>query len=625
MRSGLFLAVVVVLSACPTTSTPDGGAPSDGKTLTLTGRVCTTAPDFGSFTTRVFVLLDQRALMCRINPPGASTDLSGFCPSLTGLSPTRNEVLTQFFQQLAPQNVSVALIPYSARFDEMWPSRFNGGFTAQPDSTLTAQLSQLHLSLGDELSDLQGALEFVAGAIESDAQRLTFTTVDQVSRTKFVVIIISAGPPAPRCNSNDTRPKYADDLDPSGEWPDSHPICNDPAAQQRLPFLRPGQSRNQDSTLLAPVFAMREALGRLRIGDLRVHTVQLTDVEALVACGAPCAQLLGRKLRNGVDVPVSEVPAFSRVEGRAILERIAEVGGGSYVEQLPPSFSLDHVDTATLFAPNAKRSFFVKPRHAVLESTGWVLDSDGDGVSDEKETAAGTSVLKPDTDDDGFTDSFELARVEQGFDPLLVDTRGCPMMLPFCNAPDVDGDQLDLLTEAFLGTNATVADTDGDGVPDGLEVRAGLSPTVSNEGRDVDGDGVRDVDEVMRGTNPLVADAELGALVPRVEVVDDTDIGNGARCFRYTVTKLPMVATKEGRAPSVFTPAGANQFKLWFSWAPKDASFSVGEWASACAWARLDGEKRVPASLSLELERVAFGPPQDGSRQCAGETEALKR
>lgn len=617
MRFQAYLLVLVGLSACPPIDVvPDSGTASN--TLTLTGRMCTTAPDFGSFNTRVFVLLDQRELMCRVDPPGASM-VNGFCPPLTGLSPNRNTVLTRFFQQLAPRNVQVSLIPYGGEINETWPTRFGGEFTAQPDSSLTAMLQQLPLELGDELSDLQSALDFTRSVIESDAQRMLFTSADRTSRTKYVVIVISGGPPVPRCNSNDARPKYADDLSPTGEWADSHPICNDPAAQIRLPFFQAGQSRNQDARLLASVFGMRETMGRLRIGDLRVHTVQLTNVDELTACGAACAQRLGRKLRNGVEVPAAEVPAYARLEGRALLERLAQAGGGTYVEQTPSAFSLDHIDTETLFAPNVKRSFFAQPRHALLESTGWVLDTDADGVSDAKELAAGTSPTKVDTDGDGFDDVFEFANGATGFDPLVADPRGCfaAQGAP-CEFVDSDGDDLSPFTEAMLGTRPDLPDSDGDGLPDGLEVRSGLDPTSNDEGSDRDGDGVRDLEEVMRGTNPLVADAELEAFVPQIQLNVDSEIGNGARCFRYTVTNLPMVATNETRAPMKFIAAGANQFRLWFSWVPKDAAFSVGEWASACAWARLDGEKRVPESMSLELERAAFGPTADGDRPCAG-------
>lgn len=66
-----------------------------------------------------------------------------------------------------------------------------------------------------------------------------------------------------------------------------------------------------------------------------------------------------------------------------------------------------------------------------------VVDSDGDGLSNDEERIAGTSVAKPDTDSDGLGDREEVRKY--------------------------DTDPLD-------------ADTDGDGYDDGAEVQNGYNP-----------------------------------------------------------------------------------------------------------------------------------------------------
>ena len=66
-----------------------------------------------------------------------------------------------------------------------------------------------------------------------------------------------------------------------------------------------------------------------------------------------------------------------------------------------------------------------------------VLDSDGDGLTNEQEITAGTSVSKADTDSDGLGDREEVQ---------------------------------------VYGTDPRRADTDGDTHPDGVEVRAGYNP-----------------------------------------------------------------------------------------------------------------------------------------------------
>ncbi len=69
---------------------------------------------------------------------------------------------------------------------------------------------------------------------------------------------------------------------------------------------------------------------------------------------------------------------------------------------------------------------------------------------------------------------------------------------------DPDGDGLDNQGEDAAGTNALVADTDGDGLSDGDEVNVhGTDPLLA----DTDGDGVNDGQEIADGTNPLDPDS----------------------------------------------------------------------------------------------------------------------
>jgi hypothetical protein len=88
------------------------------------------------------------------------------------------------------------------------------------------------------------------------------------------------------------------------------------------------------------------------------------------------------------------------------------------------------------------------------------IDSDGDGLTDELETALGTDPLLPDSDADGVSDSDETDFY--GTDPL---------------DPDTDGDGLDDAAELLTGgTNPLLDDTDGDDVSDSEEIAAGSDP-----------------------------------------------------------------------------------------------------------------------------------------------------
>jgi hypothetical protein len=140
-----------------------------------------------------------------------------------------------------------------------------------------------------------------------------------------------------------------------------------------------------------------------------------------------------------------------------------------------------------------------------------------------------------DTDGDGLPD---VAEIRAGSDPLSRDT---------------DGDGLSDLDEFRSLSWPTDFDTDGDGVPDGdedpdgdgltnlAEVELGTSGVKS----DSDGDGAPDGDEVSQGTDPLNADSDGDGLPDGVEPrvgadparfdTDGDGIGDGEDTFTITL------------------------------------------------------------------------------------------
>ncbi len=72
---------------------------------------------------------------------------------------------------------------------------------------------------------------------------------------------------------------------------------------------------------------------------------------------------------------------------------------------------------------------------------------------------------------------------------------------------DFDDDGLSNFSEVSnYSTFPTLWDTDGDLVPDGLEVRLGTSPVINNSADDDDSDGMNDAEEYLAGRDPEVAD-----------------------------------------------------------------------------------------------------------------------
>jgi hypothetical protein len=100
------------------------------------------------------------------------------------------------------------------------------------------------------------------------------------------------------------------------------------------------------------------------------------------------------------------------------------------------------------------------PGQPIVPSEPLVVDTDGDGLTDDEEARLGTNPLNPDTDGDGLTDYEEA--MTYGTDPLN---------------PDTDGDGLTDYEEVVsYGSDPLNPDTDGDGYSDGEEVSNGYNP-----------------------------------------------------------------------------------------------------------------------------------------------------
>ncbi|NHJ04321.1 MAG: hypothetical protein EAX90_05830 [Candidatus Heimdallarchaeota archaeon] len=106
-------------------------------------------------------------------------------------------------------------------------------------------------------------------------------------------------------------------------------------------------------------------------------------------------------------------------------------------------------------------------------------DSDGDLLNDKTEWEGVTDPLDPDSDDDLMFDGYE---VFFGLKPLD----------PSDAHEDPDGDTLDNLVEYGLWTDPHSADTDNDRISDSEEVKLGSNPTLA----DTDGDGLNDYAEI---------------------------------------------------------------------------------------------------------------------------------
>ena len=176
----------------------------------------------------------------------------------------------------------------------------------------------------------------------------------------------------------------------------------------------------------------------------------------------------------------------------------------------------------------------------------YATDTDGDGISDESETANGTSPLDPcspshpagysaynptnliwkaaDCDGDGITNGNEHTASTDPYNPCsplpTATSTGFNSANLIWQAADCDNDGLTNGQETTLGTNPFNADTDGDGIKDGPEVTNNTNPKLpcdpsQPEGytgyvstnsiwqaADCDGDGILNGNEHSAGTDP---------------------------------------------------------------------------------------------------------------------------
>jgi len=158
-----------------------------------------------------------------------------------------------------------------------------------------------------------------------------------------------------------------------------------------------------------------------------------------------------------------------------------------------------------------------------------------------------------DLDGDGQATAVDLARLIQ----YLNGSRPLPAaIIPFA---DVNGDgavndkDVSALIDAILGVRplATLKDTDGDGLPDLVEIAIGLDPTkkdtngngVPDGQEDTDNDGLTNLREFLSGTDPYNADTDGDGWNDEAEVAAGSDPLDPRSTPRLMFVAAPPVTT----------------------------------------------------------------------------------
>ena len=159
-------------------------------------------------------------------------------------------------------------------------------------------------------------------------------------------------------------------------------------------------------------------------------------------------------------------------------------------------------------------------------------------------------------------------------------------------------------------------DTDGDGLPDFLELRFGTAPDLDDVLDDQDWDVVPNGEEVRAGTDPDHAAEEGrfdGAVRYKLEALPWEP---GRTCYAFEVSNLTLVELAEGPEGEPATgPAGQgwtgnNRILVLTGLVPFDDQDSIPSYQVACveATVREEGNYRNPPSGRMALGLEDFVP-----------------
>ncbi len=246
---------------------------------------------------------------------------------------------------------------------------------------------------------------------------------------------------------------------------------------------------------------------------------------------------------------------------------IARAGGTELIETTPDALerTLASLNYASLQRSLILKRLIAMNRNALARNGQVLIDSDGDGISDDDEATLGTDPTLMDSDGDRLSDGVEL---RMGLRPQFTSDGANINVITGCNAEtDTDGDRLNDCEERVLGTDGCIADTDGDGLPDLAEHLGGTNPLIPEDLQDDERDGLTNVGEIEAHTDPISADIEFQkergygyAIKPAPPTPD------GRACYDMNVYNITVVGTQSRPSPDgsgLTIPKGTNDIFLY--------------------------------------------------------------
>ncbi|MEO1335952.1 MAG: hypothetical protein AAFV29_09915, partial [Myxococcota bacterium] len=295
-----------------------------------------------------------------------------------------------------------------------------------------------------------------------------------------------------------------------------------------------------------------------------------------------------------------EADCRSQCRMERIGQTMARAAGGRYERfATPDQISLGRIDFRSTQRLFVLKEFLVTNRNALATESGFVPDTDADGLSDAMEDQLMLDALNPDTDGDMYNDKLEHLLRPLNLDPLT------PNVLPDCEDPvvDTDRDGLRDCEEKLLGSNPTLFDSDADGFPDQVEFRAGTNVIFNDTLDDLDLDGVTNARELRAHSSVSANDAKVRAeLSYRYRTIDVGTTNDQRSCYDVRVTNVTLVETRDrGFGP------GNNDVVVYFGQVPDGDLEGFGIFDAAQFRVQyLPPDRRIPDTPIFDLQENDF-------------------